>query len=563
MKILQLDTKSIRFEMIRPEATVYEDVEKKAYSADDAVVLLVSVESGDTDADAKKAVEDAERFMKAQKRSRLVIYPFAHLSSNLERPEKALSILKIMRAAAEGMDIELVSAPFGWNKSLSLDIKGHPMAEQSRSYGSGAADKKEIRARNAKDEIDTAIVRKSDFSGLPETDHRVIGERLDLFSFQEVSPGSVYWHNNGLIIYRELTRFIREIIAEKGYKEVSMPTLSNLALWGVSGHLEHFRNNMFIVDMDGERLGMKPMNCPSTILVYKSRKWSYKELPFRAACFDRVYRNEISGALTGLFRVREMTQDDAHLFIREDQIGEELNSVIELISRVYDTFGLKYTINLSTMPENHLGDEKVWHRATDIVKEILDRKGIKYQVKDGEGAFYGPKIDIDAFDSLGRKWQCGTVQVDFQLPMRFGIEYTGEDGKQHAPVIIHRALLGTLERFIGIMIEHYQGRLPVWLSPVQARVISISEQANAYAGRVYDELRKSGIRTEFDDSDKTLEYKIREAQMQKIPYMLVIGKKEEEKNTVAVRDRSGKTRFGMALEEFIKGTRDEIEFRRQ
>lgn len=564
MRILQLDVDEIEYEPIKPELAKHEPAEKKPIRINDALVMLVSIEKGDGIEEAAKAIDDAYMYMEKMKRKNLVIYPFAHLSSNLASPDDAMSIINKMRENAKEKGIEYHSSAFGWNKRLSMKIKGHPLAEQSKTYGSTkSVEGMQGKPRQMKKEIDTSIVRKSDISGLPDTDHRVIGEKLDLFSFQEVSPGSVYWHNNGLIIYMELLKFIRELLEEKRYKEVSMPALSNIALWSVSGHLDHFSQNMFLVDVEGERLGMKPMNCPSTILIYKSRKWSYKELPFRAACFDRLYRNEISGALTGLFRVREFVQDDAHIFLKEDQIEAELESVIELISRVYDTFGLKYIMNLSTMPENHLGDEKVWQRATDIVKKTLEKKGIRYEIKEGEGAFYGPKIDVDAFDSMGRKWQCGTVQVDFQLPIRFNLEYTGEDGKQHTPIIIHRALLGTLERFIGVMVEHYQSKFPTWLSPVQVEVIPLSEQHIGFAIEASKKIRSSGIRVELDESDRTLEYKIRDAQMRKIPYMIIVGKKEEESGKLAVRNRSGEQKFGVDIDAFIGNVTAEIKERKQ
>lgn len=566
MQILQFDVNSIEYELVKPEAKVYEKVEEKKFVIEDALVLFVSIEKGDSEEIAKNAIGDASRFMTNLKREKLVIYPFAHLSRNLEAPDRALQILEAMKGEAKEKGLIVFSAPFGWNKKLKIDIKGHPMAEQSKRYGASAAKVDDAQPKHEttkiKQPVDMSIVRKSDWSGLPDTDHRTIGERLNLYSFQEVSPGMVYWHPKGHIMFRELLRFVRENQERYGYQEISTPAVANLALWHVSGHIDHYKDDMFIFESEKESLGMKPMNCPSSILIYKSRKWSYKELPFRTMIMDRLYRNEISGALTGLFRVREFTQDDSHIFIREDQIGEEITSVLKLMKETYATFGFEYKVKLSTMPDSHMGDDALWERATNALKNALDKNGIKYVIKDGEGAFYGPKIDVDIKDSQGREWQCATIQVDYQLPLRFGLEYIGEDGKAHSPVIIHRAILGTLERFMGILVEHYKGKFPLWLSPIQVRVITISEQSNDYAQQVYDYLKQMHIRAQLDISDKTLEYKIRDAKTMEINYTVVIGKKEQEAKTISVRDRSGKQSIGVKIEDFAISLEEEIRLRR-
>ncbi|MGC8669640.1 MAG: threonine--tRNA ligase [Candidatus Micrarchaeia archaeon] len=560
MKILQLDVNNLTYELIKPEASVYEDSSEKKVSIDDALALLVCVEKGDTNETADAAIKEAAETMDKLKRNRLVLYPFAHLSNNLAEPKDAMQIINYMFNSLSGK-FETKKAPFGWNKGLKLDIKGHPLAEQSKSYTKEGAEAK--RYEKAKPvSVNTAIVRKSDVSGLPETDHRTIGERLDLYSFQEVSPGMIYWHKNGNIIFRQLVNLMREHLDYYEYAEISTPVLANIALWHVSGHIDHYKSNMFIFDSEGENMGMKPMNCPSTILVYKSRKWSYKELPFRTAIFDHIYRNEISGALTGLFRVREMTQDDGHIFATEDQIEDEVTLLLELVNKVYSTFGMKYKAKLSTMPDDHMGDEKLWDKATEALKKALDTNKMEYEIKEKEGAFYGPKIDFDVFDSMGRAWQCATIQLDYQLPLRFGITYTGEDGKEHTPVIIHRAILGTLERFIGVMIEHFQGKFPTWIAPVQVRIITISEHENEFASEIYKELKSKGIRAILDNSDRTLEYKIREAQMLKVPYMLIIGKKEAESRSITVRHRSGQQEHGVSIETFISNIESEIKERR-
>ena len=560
MRILQLDCDSISYELVKPEASLYEDSAEKKTTIDDTLALLVSVEKGDDNSIADKALEDVAKQMAQLKRKKLVVYPFAHLSSDLAEPKSAMALINYMAERAASKNLEVRKAPFGWNKKLSIAIKGHPMAEQARSYGKDGADRVK-KEKAAPVEVNTSVVRKSDWSGLPEMDHRTIGEKLDLYSFQEVSPGMTYWHPNGHIIFRELFKYIREKLEEYGYQEISTPAFANIALWHVSGHDEHYKDNMFLFEAGGQQYGLKPMNCPSTFMVYKSRKWSYRDLPLRFADFDKLYRNEISGALTGLFRVRELTQDDAHIFVRDDQVGDELVRVLNMIDELYKMFGLEYKAKISTMPDSHAGEKKEWDKATAKLKEALDRKGMKYEIKDKEGAFYGPKIDFDLKDSMGREWQCATVQLDYQLPPKFGLEYTGEDGKQHMPAVIHRVIYGTLERFLGVLTEHCQGKFPLWLAPVQTMVISISEQSNKYAEAVHDELRKKRIRSSLDISDRTLEYKIREAQMQKVPYMVILGGKEEEKKAITIRDRAGKQKHDVPLDEFTKRIEKEIKDR--
>ncbi|MDE1856622.1 MAG: threonine--tRNA ligase [Candidatus Micrarchaeota archaeon] len=564
MRILQLDVDEIRYELIKPEAELYDEAKKRSSSVKDAVALLVSAEDGDDESVAKRAMADTAAFMERMGRKNLVIFPFAHLSSELSRPKEAMEVIDMLYKDAGSRGIVVEKAPFGWNKSLGLSVKGHPLAEQGRTYRKGDEGKNTPKKPKVKpQQIDLSIVRKSDFAGLPETDHRVIGERLDLFSLQEVSPGMVYWHRKGHMLYRTLLEFLRDKLGDAGYEETSTPALANIALWHVSGHIDHYKDNMFMMDSDGESMGMKPMNCPSTMLIYKARKWSYRDLPWRASTFDHIYRNELSGALSGLFRVREVTMDDAHIFIREDQLQEEMHALLGLVKDIYSVFGFEGEAGLSTMPDDHMGDEALWEKAEAALKGALEKNGIKYKINPKEGAFYGPKIDFHATDSIGRKWQLTTIQLDYQLPNRFGLSYTGEDGKQHTPVVIHRAILGSLERFMGILLEHYNGKLPTWLSPVQAIVVTISEPANKYALNVVQRLRERGMRAEADISDKTLQYKIRDAQLQKIPYIVVVGKKEEEANTITIRARSGKQKMGVMVDDFVNDVEVEILERKQ
>ncbi|MCW6159562.1 MAG: threonine--tRNA ligase [Candidatus Micrarchaeales archaeon] len=554
MKILQLDVNKIEFELIKPELETYERDQPKKSEIDEALVLFIAVEDGDNEAFGSKAVADAIGFAGKLKRHNLVLYPFAHLSSNLEEPQRAMNLFHYMIKEAEKSKMKVFHAPFGWNKSLKVDVKGHPLAEMSRNYGAEAKEAKKVKKRA----YDISLAKKVDWAGLPDSDHRTIAEKQDLFTFQEVSPGMVYWHNNGFIIYKELVRFIREKLEEYGYMEVSTPIMADTALWHISGHIDHYRENMFILESGDHEMGLKPMNCPFSMLIFKSRKRSYRDLPQRYAEFGKLYRNEISGALTGLFRVRELVQDDAHLFVREDQMKQELNSILKLLEELYKPFNFTQKSKLSTMPDSRMGSDEIWEKATNVLKEVMKENGMKYELKEKEGSFYGPKIDFDIKDSMGREWQCATVQVDYNMPLRFGLSYVGEDGKEHSPVVLHKALYGSLERFIGILIEHLQGKFPTWLAPIQVRVLTISEKANKYAEEVFNQLKVQHIRAELDDSDKTLPYKIRDGQMQQVPYMIILGEKEMEGKTISVRSRSGKQKMGLSIDEFVSSLKSEI-----
>jgi threonyl-tRNA synthetase len=361
----------------------------------------------------------------------------------------------------------------------------------------------------------------------------------------------VYWHDKGLRLRNILVDFLRVELAKGGYVEVSTPTLANTALWRVSGHSEHYKENMFLTMLGDEELGLKPMNCPSTFLIYKSRRWSFRDLPVRYATFDALFRNELSGVASGLFRVKVLQQDDAHIICTEDQAQAELGEMLGLMERVYGVFSLEYKVKISTRPDESMGTPEEWERATKTLIGAVKAKGWAYEVKEKEGNFYAPKIDVDIKDSLGREWQCATFQVDLQMPKRFRLSYTGSDGKEHTPVVLHRTILGSLERFIGIMLEHYKGALPVWLSPVQVRVIPLSDENLDYAHSVLQSLKDAGIRGEGDFDSGTMGAKIRNAQLQKVPYMLVVGKKEQESGTVAVRTRAGEQRAGVSLGDFV------------
>lgn len=382
-------------------------------------------------------------------------------------------------------------------------------------------------------------------------DHRRLGAQLGIFSLHEEGPGFPFFHYKGMIIRNELEQFWREEHRRAGYLEIRTPVILSRTLWEQSGHWDHYRENMYFTKIDGADYAIKPMNCPGAILVYKTGQHSYRDLPLRLAELGLVHRHEKSGVLHGLMRVRAFTQDDSHIFMLPSQIAGEIQGVIDLVDRFYNLFGFKYHVELSTRPDNAMGSEEIWETATGALRQALDAKGMPYTVNEGDGAFYGPKIDFHLEDSLGRTWQCGTIQLDFLMPEKFDLTYIGEDGQKHRPVMIHRVVFGSIERFIGILIEHYGGSFPVWLAPVQVRVLPITDRHNAYAFKVKEELVRAGIRTEVNDRNDKIGYKIRAAQMEHIPYMLVVGDKEEAEGTVAVRERQAGDTGSVPLAEFI------------
>jgi threonyl-tRNA synthetase len=390
-------------------------------------------------------------------------------------------------------------------------------------------------------------------------DHRKLGKELGIFALFEEGPGFPFFLPNGMIIKNTLIDYWRQIHAREGYKEISTPIMLRRELWETSGHWDHYKNNMYTTVIDENDFAVKPMNCPGGMLVYKLQPHSYKDLPLRLAELGIVHRHEKSGEMHGLMRVRCFTQDDAHIYMTKEQITSEIKGVVRLINEVYTLFGFKYHVELSTMPEDHLGSLEDWEDATNGLKTALDELNLPYVINEGDGAFYGPKIDFHLEDSIGRTWQCGTIQLDFQLPMRFEAEYTGADGEKHRPIMIHRVCFGSIERFIGILIEHFAGAFPTWLAPVQVKVMSISDNQYDYAKGVCERLTESGIRCEFDDRNEKIGYKIREAQLQKVPYMLVIGDKEVESGRISVRSRKNGDEGSKSLDEFIGEIKKEIE----
>ena len=410
-------------------------------------------------------------------------------------------------------------------------------------------------AFNTKEELDDYLNMLEEAA---KRDHRKLGKELDLFSIQEEGPGFPFFHPNGMIVRNELEDYWRKIHREYGYQEIKTPMILSRSLWEQSGHWDHYRENMYFTKIDELDFAIKPMNCPGGMLVYKTKPHSYKELPIRAGELGLVHRHELSGALHGLFRVRCFTQDDAHIFMMPSQIKAEIQNVIKLFDQVYGTFGLKYHAELSTRPEDSMGDAETWEKTTNALRDAMEDFGLEYVVNEGDGAFYGPKIDFHLTDSIGRTWQCGTIQLDMQLPEKFDLTYVGEDGLKHRPVMIHRVVYGSIERFIGILIEHYAGAFPAWLAPTQIRILPITDKHVAYAKELNDKMFDLGLRVYLDDRNEKIGYKIREAQVQKIPYMLVIGDKEVEEGAVAVRRRSEGDLGAMKADDFIAMLQKEI-----
>ena len=414
----------------------------------------------------------------------------------------------------------------------------------------------------------TAFFKKEDLdhylfirSEAEKRDHRKLGKQLDLFSFHDEGPGFPFFHPKGMALRNMLMDYERELFKEFGYVEIMTPVILSKQLWIQSGHWDHYKENMYFTKIDDEDYAIKPMNCPGGILYFKTQQRSYRDLPMRVGEFGLVHRHELRGALHGLFRVRCFTQDDAHIFMTQDQMKEEVIKCMAMYKKMYGVFGLEYHVELSTRPENSMGSDELWEISTNALREAIEKTGVPYQINEGDGAFYGPKLDFHVQDSLGRTWQCGTIQMDMQLPERFDVNYVGEDGEKHRAVMLHRAGYGSLERFIGILIEHFGGAFPTWIAPVQVKVIPVTEKHMDYAKSVAKTLSESNIRVELEEANETLGYKIRKAQMEKVPYMLIVGDKEEKSHTVSIRSRKDGDKGSMMVPMFIAGLMQEIKSR--
>ena len=437
---------------------------------------------------------------------------------------------------------------------------GFKLLNSCGAYWRGDSNRKMLQriygiAFQSKEELETYLQRIEEAK---KRDHRRLGKELGLFMLTDYGPGFPFFLPKGMVLRNTLIDYWREVHKRYGYVEVSTPMILNRQLWEQSGHWDHYKNNMYTTVIDGEDYAIKPMNCPGGMLVYASEPHSYRDLPLRVGELGLVHRHELSGALHGLFRVRCFTQDDAHIFMTREQMESEIQNVVRLFDEVYNVFGLKYTVELSTMPEDHIGTVEEWEANQEILKKAITGMGKDFVVNEGDGAFYGPKLDFHIEDCLGRTWQCGTIQLDSQLPERFNLEYTGEDGQKHRPVMIHRVVFGSIERFIGVITEHFAGAFPLWLTPVQVKVLPVTDRAHEYAKGLTQKLVDAGIRAEDDCRSEKLGYKIREAQMQKIPYMLVVGDRDMENGTVSVRTRKGEDLGAMTMYSFLSKCLSEI-----
>lgn len=564
MKILALHTDYIKFKPLKKALKKIGDlVDKEEKESKDALAVMTAVEAGDKNISevVDKLSGEIDKIVDQVNVENVVLYPYAHLSSNLASPEVAVKVLdEAEKKLSKKYNVS--KAPFGYYKEFEMKVKGHPLSELSREIkvsGNEAAedyDPKKLLAEVSKSVLDT--------SKLKDNDHRIIGKQMDLYSFSPVAPGMVFWHNNGLIIRNALIDYWRELHKGAGYQEISTPQIMDKKLWQISGHWDKYSENNFVTEYEKRPFLVKPMNCPGGMLVYKNKPKSYRELPLRIGELGNVHRVELSGVLSGLFRVIQFTQDDAHIFCTEKQMQEEIFAIMDLIDALYSRFGFKYTMELSTRPEKRIGSDKMWDRAEKSLKDALEKRGVKYKINKGDGAFYGPKIDFHLKDSLGRTWQCATIQSDFSLPERFDLEYTDKDNKKKRPVMLHRVLFGSLERFIGILIEHTNGRLPTWLAPIQVRVLSFTDRNEKYAREVIKKIGEAipEVRLDADFQQKGVPAKVKDAELMKIPYILTVGDKEEESGSVVARIRGDRKLQTLGVDEFISKLKEEIEQRK-
>ncbi|MBD8497348.1 threonine--tRNA ligase [Paenibacillus arenosi] len=442
-------------------------------------------------------------------------------------------------------------------------IKAFKLLSVAGAYWRGDANNKMLQrvygtAFPKKAQLDEHLYRLEEAK---KRDHRKLGKQLELFMFSEEAPGMPFYLPKGMTIRTELENFARDVQNKLGYDEVRTPLMMNNRIWEQSGHWDHYQDNMYFTQVDETKFALKPMNCPGHMLIYKNSQHSYRELPIRLSEFGQVHRHEFSGALNGMMRVRTFCQDDAHLFVLPEQIEDEINRVIELIDYIYQVFGFEYKIELSTRPEDSMGSEELWHQAEQALKNVLDRRGVAYRVNEGDGAFYGPKIDFHILDALGRSWQCGTIQLDFQMPEKFDLTYVAEDSQKYRPVVIHRAVYGSIDRFIGIITEHYSGAFPLWLAPVQVKLLPVAAQYTDYAFQVKQVLVNAGMRVDIDTRNERLGYRIREAQLEKTPYVLVLGEQEQQLNNVTIRERGEGDIGAMGIQEFVQRLREEVQMK--
>ncbi len=558
MKIILLHCDYLRFEALKKALKSVGDLRESEKKGEmkNCLVVLTAVEKNDSLKSVKDFVKNVEDVAGQVDVKNIVIYPYAHLSKNLASPDLAVNVMDECEKVLK-KNFEVLRVPFGYYKSFELKVKGHPLSELSREIVSKGNEVDE--KYNPKQLLREISKSKLDSSKLKENDHRIIGKQMDLFSFHDVAPGMAFWHNNGLIVRDELINFSKEVLRKQSYEIISTPEIMDKKIWLVSGHWDKYKENNFSTDYEGRKFLVKPMNCPGCMLVYKNSPKSYRDLPLRVAEFGMVHRQELSGVLSGLFRVIQFIQDDAHVFCTEKQLESEVNGLIDLIGFFYEKFGLKYRVELSTRPEKRIGDDKIWDKAEKVLEKVLKKRKMKFKLNKGDGAFYGPKVDFHVKDSLNREWQVGTIQLDFSMPERFDLEYIDKDNKRKRPVMLHRAIYGSLERFGGILIEHYKGRFPTWLAPIQVRVLNFTDRNKKYAEWVVKKIADvSGIRMDADFRATTVPSKVKDAEIQRVPYIIVVGDREEKENTIAVRIRGSKKIESFKIDDFVEKLREEI-----
>ncbi|MBT4376535.1 threonine--tRNA ligase [archaeon] len=569
MKTLNLHVDYIEWQALKKALKSIPDLtEKEKHRTEEALVVLTAVEKNDSLEILPQYIQNIKDITEQIKTKTIVLYPYAHLSKNLGSPNTAIKILEEAEKELKKDGYKVERAPFGYYKSFELKVKGHPLSELSREIISG---NETIEAELTEDERKRLLKEisksKLDTSKLKENDHRIIGRKMDLWSFNEVAPGMVFWHDKGLHLKDKLTEYWKEVHRKANYQEISTPIVMDKKLWEISGHWRLYKENMFTTKYEKRNFAIKPMNCPGGMLVYKNSPKSYKDLPLRVGELGIVHRQELSGTLAGLFRVIQFTQDDAHIFCTKKQLHDEIIGVVELFRNVISTFGFKdfrYTLSVRSdeKKDKYLGDDKIWASSEKALSEGLKSLKIKFERMKGEAKFYGPSLDLLIKDSLGREWQCATLQLDFALPQRFGVTYTNEKGKDQTPLMLHRVIFGSLERFLGVLTEHLNGKFPLWMSPNQVKVLTMSEKSDKYAEEIYNKLKEQGLRVELDTRDESIGKKVREASIQRFNYLITIGENEQKEKTIAVKVPDKKEIETMKLDDFIEKVKGEVEERK-
>ena len=565
MKTLNLHCDYIKFKALKKALKSVDEIapdQKLEGESKECLVVMIAVEKNDSKETVIELVKSIKEISESVKTKNIVLYPYAHLSSNLGEPSLAVEILNEITKGL--IDFKIIQAPFGYYKEFELKVKGHPLSELSREFViKGDEEATDVDEETRKQLLRTVSKAKLDTSKLKENDHRIIGNKMNLWSFNNVAPGMVFWHPKGLFIKKKLESLWRELHRQEGYEEISTPQIMDRKLWEISGHWSKYGDNNFKTKYEGRDFLVKPMSCPGGMLVYKTSPKSYKDLPLRVGEMGTVHRVELSGVLAGLFRVIQFNQDDAHIYCTEAQLESEVDKIIKLIIKTFSYFGLDFDhVELSTRPEKRIGSDEIWNVAEKSLEKSLKQSGLKYSINEGDGAFYGPKIDFHLKDSLRRTWQCSTIQLDMALPERFDMNYQDENGNNRRPIMLHNAIYGSVERFVGIITEHFNGKFPLWISPNQIKILTLNDEANVYAKNIYDKLFEMGFEIELDDRSESMGKKAREAQIQRFNYLVTVGEKEKENNMIAVRARDSKEIVTMDLNDFISKVKEEIKLKK-